>query len=153
MGLTQHWRLQYCSQESVFKSSIKTRCNGKNTRLNPLVERIFWWRASLHECDRKDEAYGHQQTQCWQWCGPQDHVPNTQHNAWQSSHRGSIQWNNPHVSKRVSSSGGNITTDNYFTSSALIRDLLKQKLTLVGTLKGNKRSTARGSPKKCEKRE
>ncbi|XP_038069266.1 piggyBac transposable element-derived protein 4-like [Patiria miniata] len=35
--------------------------------------------------------------------------------------------------------GRNVTTDNYFTSAALAKDLLKKNLTLVGTIRGSRR--------------
>lgn len=36
-------------------------------------------------------------------------------------------------------SGRNLTTDNWYTSILLANDLLKEKITLVGTLRKNKR--------------
>ena len=40
--------------------------------------------------------------------------------------------------KEIEHSGRNITCDNFFTSIQLARDLLKKKLTLVGTIRNNK---------------
>ena len=40
--------------------------------------------------------------------------------------------------KEIEHSGRNITCDNFFTSIQLARDLLKKKLTLVGTIRKNK---------------
>ena len=40
--------------------------------------------------------------------------------------------------KKIKHSGRNITCDNFFTSIQLAQDLLKKKLTLVGTIRKNK---------------
>ena len=40
--------------------------------------------------------------------------------------------------KEIEHSGKNITCDNFFTSIPLARDLMKKKLTLVGTIRKNK---------------
>ena len=42
------------------------------------------------------------------------------------------------VVKETEHFGMNITCDNFFTSTSLARDLLKKKLTLVGTIQKNK---------------
>ena len=43
-----------------------------------------------------------------------------------------------HLVKEIENSGRNVTCDNYFTSVSLARNLLQNKLTLVGTIRRNK---------------
>jgi len=52
--------------------------------------------------------------------------------------------NNPHplimrLMEPILDSGRNLTIDNFFTSVPLAKDLLNRKITLVGTLRTNKR--------------
>jgi len=44
-----------------------------------------------------------------------------------------------YVSENIAGSGKNITTDNFFTNYKLARELHERKLSIVGTVRGNRR--------------